>query len=678
LLLRRSRGFSSSSTTTTTTTTTSATAGAFALPGLRRPADCARLARVAASTSDGLVERIVAQAAAPTLGVLHRLDELSEQLCLVLDAMELCRNVHPEAEWAEAADEAYAWLAGYMQTLNTEPRLHGAVDALLRAPGPRAGLGAEQLRFARGMAAEFEHDGVHLGGAERARLNSLHAQAERLAAQFGAGGGAGFGGGAGASDEGRLLQLQRLLEVRHEIATALGHQGWAAYACAHHRMEPEPQAVEEALVKLLRRLQPHAEAEATAPAAAFAAAPVAADAADEAELSRYLGVQGCLNGLEGVLARSFGLRLLRAEAAEGELWHPSVRKLLLTRRGAAVGVLYLDLFGRPRKTRQAALYTLRAGITAARRATGMAAAAGAPASAVAASRELQLSLPAAALVCSLPAPADGSAAPPTLSVAALETLYHEVGHALHALLSRTEFQHHSGVRVPMDFVEVPSLLMENFAREPAVLCSWATHERSGAPLPPQLAEAATRARATRRASEWQRQALRALVDLRLHADASHAPPERSAALAHKLATRHALGGPAAAHAPLGGGGGGGGARWLAGFSHLASYGAGYYSYLWARSLSKRVWRSLFAADPLRAGAGARWCDEVLVHGNAREPRAMLRGLLLARDAAAADTTRPTPLAASDVGAAAGRADDAVEAALLELVPLDEPVRRGGG
>ena len=66
-------------------------------------------------------------------------------------------------------------------------------------------------------------------------------------------------------------------------------------------------------------------------------------------------------------------------------------------------------------------------------------------------------------------------------------------------------------------------------------------------------------------------------------------------------------------------------------------------------------------------------DEVLVHGNAREPRAMLRGLLLARGAAGAAT--PTPLPGAD---AAARDDDTVEAALLELVPLDEPVRRGAG
>jgi len=68
-------------------------------------------------------------------------------------------------------------------------------------------------------------------------------------------------------------------------------------------------------------------------------------------------------------------------------------------------------------------------------------------------------------------------------------------------------------------------------------------------------------------------------------------------------------------------------RWHASFRHLASYGAGYYTYLWARSLSARIWHSLFFPTPLERTAGERWCDAVLRHGGAREPRSLLRELL---------------------------------------------------
>ena len=73
-------------------------------------------------------------------------------------------------------------------------------------------------------------------------------------------------------------------------------------------------------------------------------------------------------------------------------------------------------------------------------------------------------LPAAALVCDLPS-TNGPGSDPATGAALLRqrqlgTLYHELGHALHALLARTECQHFAGVRCHLDFVEVPTLLME--------------------------------------------------------------------------------------------------------------------------------------------------------------------------------------------------------------------------
>jgi mitochondrial intermediate peptidase len=106
-----------------------------------------------------------------------------------------------------------------------------------------------------------------------------------------------------------------------------------------------------------------------------------------------------------------------------------------------LGLLYLDLEPRAGKTSHPALYTLRAGASAAR------AALGAHDDAL-----LFRHLPAAALVCDLPVPNGAGAEPSTgdalLRPRMLETLYHELGHALHALLARTQCQHFAGVRAP--------------------------------------------------------------------------------------------------------------------------------------------------------------------------------------------------------------------------------------
>ena len=66
------------------------------------------------------------------------------------------------------------------------------------------------------------------------------------------------------------------------------------------------------------------------------------------------------------------------------------------------------------------------------------------------------------------------------------TLFHEFGHALHSLLSKCTYPSLSGTNVPRDFVELPSQIMENWASEPEVLRSYATHYKTGQPIPEEL------------------------------------------------------------------------------------------------------------------------------------------------------------------------------------------------
>jgi mitochondrial intermediate peptidase len=94
----------------------------------------------------------------------------------------------------------------------------------------------------------------------------------------------------------------------------------------------------------------------------------------------------------------------------------------------------------------------------------------------------------------------------------VETLHHEWGHALHSLLSRTTFQHLSGTRGGVDFVEVPSHLFEHFSRTPSVVCQWAKHYMTGQQLPREHIEEALRAKGAFEGIDTQTQIIYSAAD----------------------------------------------------------------------------------------------------------------------------------------------------------------------
>jgi intermediate peptidase len=56
--------------------------------------------------------------------VVKNLDRLSDVLCGVIDMCELLRTVHPDPEWVEECEQAYARLCNFMNELNTHPGMY--------------------------------------------------------------------------------------------------------------------------------------------------------------------------------------------------------------------------------------------------------------------------------------------------------------------------------------------------------------------------------------------------------------------------------------------------------------------------------------------------------------------------------------------------------------------------
>tara|TARA_B000000460_G_scaffold230958_1_gene188861 strand:- start:2352 stop:4385 length:2034 start_codon:yes stop_codon:yes gene_type:complete len=93
--------------------------------------------------------------------------------------------------------------------------------------------------------------------------------------------------------------------------------------------------------------------------------------------------------------------------------------------------------------------------------------------------------------CNFPPPNEDGIS--LLSFEQVTTLFHEFGHALHGLLSDATYPSLSGTSVTRDYVEFPSQMMENWAREPEVIADYAKHYQTDQPMPLELLDKISKA-----------------------------------------------------------------------------------------------------------------------------------------------------------------------------------------
>lgn len=345
------------------------------------------------------------------------------------------------------------------------------------------------------------------------------------------------------------------------------------------------------------------------------------------QLAAYFSVGTVMQGLSRLFDRLYGIRFVPRETLPGETWHPDVKRLdVVSDDGEQVAVLYCDLFYRPQKSPNPAHFTVRCSreimpaeleeVGSEMGATGMPQFDGAE---QAANDGMETSsrhgtvkqLPTIALVCDFPKN-DNTREPAFLSYYSVETLFHEMGHAIHSILARTSFQNVSGTRCATDFAELPSTLMEHFAADPTVLSLFARHWKTDKPLPYDLVTERIRVSKRFEGMDTEQQILLAMVDQAYHSPEVGDVSFDSTATFHNIQERYA-------HGPRDPPG----TCWQGFFSHLHSYGSTYYSYLFDRVLAERVWRVVFRAGE-KGGAidrknGERLKQNLLKWGGGRDP-----------------------------------------------------------
>ncbi|KAJ7161396.1 mitochondrial intermediate peptidase [Mycena crocata] len=329
-------------------------------------------------------------------------------------------------------------------------------------------------------------------------------------------------------------------------------------------------------------------------------------------------------GLSRLFRHLYGISLRPMGVTSGEVWHPDVIKLeVLDEQKGVIGWVYADLFARRGKPSGAAHYTVRCS-----RRTDDDDEVGdlidsETEELVAQSREFETvkrhtlpgqdgvyQLPLVVLLCEFARPSLKQG-PTLLQWHEVLTLFHEMGHAMHSMIGRTEYQNVSGTRCATDFVELPSILMEHFLNSPTVLSLF---DAEGSSL---ARHGGNHHEDPCHSIDTYSQILLAAIDQVYHSPTVRDPNfDSTAELARLHNTRglipHVSGTSNQTH-----------------FGHLVGYAATYYSYLFDRAIASRVWRNVFSEDPLNRETGEKYKREVLSYGGGKDPWKMVSTLLSA-------------------------------------------------
>lgn len=164
--------------------------------------------------------------------------------------------------------------------------------------------------------------------------------------------------------------------------------------------------------------------------------------------------------------------------------------------------------------------------------------------------------------------------PSLLTFNEVTTLFHEFGHALHGMLSKTAYKSLSGTHVYWDFVELPSQVMENWCFEKESLDRFAQHFESGDYIPEQLIEGIKKSSNFMEATATLRQLAFGFLDMSWHANEDIESVTDGVALEENAMNALRL-------LPVIDG-----TNTSSQFSHIfaGGYSSGYYSYKWSEVL----------------------------------------------------------------------------------------------
>jgi len=397
---------------------------------------------------------------------------------------------------------------------------------------------------------------------------------------------------------------KRIAQLRHDRAVLLGYPSHAHFVL-EERMAETPEKVTDFLLRLLEKSKPAAERDIAAVAALKKE--LTGDARmmpwdygyyseklkirlhdlDEEILRPYFKLESVVAGVFEHARRLYGLKF--KEIANIPVYHPDVKtyEVVEENGGRFIGLFYADFFPRESKRGGAWMSTFRE--------QGL--------------HGDKVERPHVTIVCNFTKPTETK--PSLLTIDEVGTLFHEFGHALHALLSECTYVSLGGTNVFWDFVELPSQIMENWVFEKEALDLFATHYQTGEKIPKELTDKIRASAKFQAGYQAVRQLQFGLLDMAWHSLGEDGTAKITDVDAfEKKVTEKTRLLPAVP-----------GTNSSCAFTHIFSggYSAGYYSYKWAEVLDADAFELFREQGLFSPEVAKRFREHILTRGGTEHP-----------------------------------------------------------
>lgn len=382
--------------------------------------------------------------------------------------------------------------------------------------------------------------------------------------------------------------IDELLALKNEMSKILGFNNYSDYSLAS-KMAKDTKSVEEFLHTLVTKSKVQAQEElkevqemAPEPLQSFDSAyyseilKKAKYDIDEELYRPYFEQTSVVNGMFEFLNRLFGISFKKVDE---ELWDEKATSYDIFIGEELKARIYLDLEARKSKRGGAWMHNWQAHCL---------------------DEKGDKQLASAFIVCNFPASSKTQKS--LLRHDDVVTLFHEMGHAIHHLLSNVNENEVSGVNgVEWDAVEFPSQFLENFAYEPNVLKLFASHYETGEIIPDEMIEKLVRAKNFLSASGMLRQLEFSIFDFKLHTKLYQGQEVQN--LLNEIRKDTALIKTPSYN------------KFQNGFAHIfaGGYAAGYYSYKWAEVLSADAFFNV-VDEGIFDSETAKWYLEIVLSG----------------------------------------------------------------